>query len=593
MGDFVLVFPDAAPASRVASDALRNCAHGAGLTVADFGPVGWTATGGRRPPRLTEVGAWTLIGDVIHRSRPTFDTGSADRLDYERKLLRRFWGRFVGVRLAASGQPAAVMRDPSGALEAMTWRQDGLTLIVSSAYPWLIEALRPDWTIDLNRVKAALRDPVLASAGALLAGPTAVAPGAVLDLQTGTQTALWDPARFARSSLDSRMKTEEASETLTRAVDEAVTGLAGLGGRLAAEVSGGLDSSLIAASLLRAPVADPELWINSVGATLEADERLYVQALSATLGISPTFLPHATAPLTKEGLLSISQGFRPGLAALDIADDAAMGSYLEAAGIQAVMTGKGGDSILMQRATPDVFADVWKARGWRALAWPDAPRLAAFNEVSVWTMVRHALRPTPLFQADRSLLRPPSAPSPRHPWLEALEAFGPAKALQIAGVADVVSRHRPSPLTEIIDVRHPLCMPPVTEACLSIPSHLLVLGGRDRGLARHAFRDRLPALIADRRSKGDMTKIYGHMVLDNLGFLRPWLIDGRLADLGVIDPDAADRLLTPDHLLWRGGYGQILLAAAFEAWVRAWESRLHPRGPVRKQHSETRPARSG
>src|SRR5690606_7409130 len=93
--------------------------------------------------------------------------------------------------------------------------------------------------------------------------------------------------------------------------------------------------------------------------------------------------------------------------------------------------------------------------------------------------------------------------APVHPWLAGCEAFGPAKTMQIAGVLDSVSRHGPSMLTEVIDVRHPLCAQPVIEACLALPTFLLTHGGRDRGLARHAFRERLPPAIVDRRSKGD------------------------------------------------------------------------------------------
>ena len=150
----------------------------------------------------------------------------------------------------------------------------------------------------------------------------------------------------------------------------------------------------------------------------------------------------------------------------------------------------------------------------------------------------------------------------------------PAKALQIAGLVDSVARHEPSALTPFVDVRNPLCAQPVVEACLSLPTPILTLGGRDRGLARHAFRDRLPIEIIERRSKGDMTRLYGRLVHDSLDFLRPWLLEGRLAGLGLLDVDAADLALTREALLWRGGYSAVMVLAAFEGWVRHWEARL-------------------
>jgi len=162
----------------------------------------------------------------------------------------------------------------------------------------------------------------------------------------------------------------------------------------------------------------------------------------------------------------------------------------------------------------------------------------------------------------------------RHPWLAEIARFSPSKAFQLAGVVDSVSRHGATALTQTIDVRHPLCAQPVIEACLALPAPLLTLGGRDRGLARQAFRDRLPAMIVERRSKGDMTRIYGRMIFDNLNVLRPWLLEGRLADEGILDRLATDAALTREGLMWRGHYAEIMAAVAFEGWVRVWERRL-------------------
>jgi len=91
-----------------------------------------------------------------------------------------------------------------------------------------------------------------------------------------------------------------------------------------------------------------------------------------------------------------------------------------------------------------------------------------------------------------------------------------------------------------------------------------------------AFGGSLPPEILDRRSKGDMSRVYGKIVLDHLDFLRAWLMEGRLAALGVLDVERTNRLLTRESLIWRGRYGPILTAAAFEAWVRVWERRLAP-----------------
>lgn len=581
MGDYVLVCrPPGDPAAETLSADLAREARSQGLIVSDINPHTWLALRGPALPGRLQVGGWVLIGDIFNRRAPILPLHRAGNpWDYERKMVARFWGRYVGVLFGARDQITALLRDPSGALECVTWSHGGLTLVCSSAEDWLVGRLRPDWRINVERVSQAMHDPLSGTGILLLDGPVALEPGTVQPLPVArAPQVLWSPSDVAAKSLGAAPSIDEAMTELRTAVDDAVIGLAGLPGPMACEVSGGLDSSIIASSLTRHAPDAVGLWINTYGSTPESDERPYVETLERALGLTVRRVPHASGEMTPAWLEAISGGFRPGLNALDHLQDLAWAREINAAGAAAVMTGKGGDSILFQAATMDVFADVWQAKGWRALGYPDLLELAASNEVSIWSMVQNARRyrrgghrPP---ERDHPLLRPRAGGAAIHPWLNDLGRFGPAKAFQIAGVVDSVSHHGPSALTRTVDVRHPLCTQPVIEACLSLPTSLLTVGGRDRGLARRAFRERLPATIVDRRSKGEMTRIYGRLVVDNLDILRPWLIEGRLAELGVIDRAAAEAELTQEALIWRGHYSVILTAAAIEGWVRTWERRL-------------------
>jgi asparagine synthase (glutamine-hydrolysing) len=583
MGGFVVVnrAPEAVEAETL-SRRLHADARAAGETLIALDDGTWLAGSGPHPPRPRAVGPWTLIGDVIDRRAPVLPVVSADDpWGYEKKMMARLWGRYVGLSFGRGRRLSAVLRDPSGALECLVWTQDGLTLVASHAPDWLWRALRPAWRIDRGRLAQALRDPLLGFGPLLLDGPVAVPPGAVQPLPVERPSvALWTPAAFARRGLDPPPDLAAAEARVRAALDEAVCGLAALSGPVAAELSGGLDSSLVGASLVHASKTPVALWLNAYGATPEADERPYVAAVAESLGISPTCVPHATSPASEAGLEAASRGLRPGLNALDPAHDRDWAQRLSDAGATGLLTGKGGDAILLQRATTDVFIDRWLDEGWRALFHPDTVRLAAGTEVSVWTMLkaarRHRRHGSRLPLRDAPFLVPPAEDSPIHPWLEGTADLGPAKRFQIAGVIDGLARHGPSALTEAIDVRHPLCAQPVIEACLSLPTPLLTWGGRDRGLVRRAFRDRLPPLILERRSKGDMTEIYGRGVLRDLPVLRPWLLDGRLAALGLIDRVACEAALSRESLIWKGGYGAIIVTAAFEGWLRAWERRLGP-----------------
>lgn len=581
MGEYLLVCrkPGDEAARSLSAEFLHRAAQ-EGLTVAPLNPHAWLAVRGPAPAKTLRVGSWTLIGDVFDRRSPLLPVARrSDPWDYERKLAARFWGRFIGVLFGPRDEPIALMRDPSGALECVTWTQDGLTFVCSSAEPWLLKRLRPPWRISVSRLAQAAHTLVAGTGDLLIDGPTALGPGTVQPFPlTQPAEAIWTPAEFARQSLCAAPPIEVAMEGLRSAIDDVVAGLAGLPGALAVEVSGGLDSSIIASTLARHDRDRTRIWLNAYGKTPESDERDYVRALGQSLGFAPVCVPHESGPITTDWLENLSGGWRPGLNALDHAQDLAWAGHLRSAGATALMTGKGGDSILFQAATTDVFTDLWRVRGWRALGWQDLTELAAANEISVWSMIGHARRHRreghrPL-RRNHPLLPPLSSDLQVHPWLRDLTEFGPAKAFQIAGVADSVSHHGPSVLTRSVDVRHPFCSQPVAEACLALPTHLLAIGGRDRGLARRAFRNRLPAQIVDRRSKGEMTRIYSRLVVDNLHVLRPWLIDGRLSALGVIDRAAAEAELTPEALIWRGQSAFILTLAALEGWTRLWEGRL-------------------
>ncbi len=594
MGDYLIVQPcSAKPDVLSLSEEIRRLARLAGFDDSHLSAEAWIATKGPQRPTIRDVGGWRLVGDVMDRRRPTF---APDRPDdpwtYERKMLARLWGRFIGVRMGGDGRIDALLRDPSGALDCIAWRHDDLLLIASSAPPWLLDRLPPNWRIAPERLAEALHNPLLAAGSLLLDGPVAVAPGAVQPMPLERPAvALWSALTFAGASLDENLDAEQAVSRLKAAIEEGVQGLAGLSAPLAAEISGGLDSSVVAATLVEAGI-DVRLWLNAYGATIESDERRWVAPLAEHLNIAPLSAPHTTAAFTSRLLERANQDFRPGLAALDTAHDLDWAERLNTAGVTALMTGKGGDSVLMQGAGADVFTDLWLRRGWRAVLSSEARAIAVASERSLWSLTADARRfrreggRPPL--RDDSLLTPTSETAVAKHWRLDSAAFGPAKAWQIAGVLDNVSRHGRSRLTETIDVRHPFCTQPVVEACLAIPAHLLALGGRDRGLARYAFRNSLPRETLERRSKGDMSRVYGKILLDYLPFLRPWLMEGRLADLGVIDIGAADRLLRRESLIWRGHYAPIMMAAAFEAWVRVWERRLAPES--RSTTAASRPA---
>jgi asparagine synthase (glutamine-hydrolysing) len=574
MGDFLLVSHPRGPVYAARSKALRALAEQNGMAVTELTDRVWLAVQGPGAMGLVTAGPWRLIGEVHHREHRSLDPATDEEpWSFERKLVSRFWGRFVGVGIAGDGDLRAVLRDPCGGLDCLVWEDEGLVLVASTLPEWL--ALPSHWSVSWECVLQTLHDPLLVWDRLLFTGPTPVRPGTVQPLPvTAPPCELWNPAAIARRGLARPVSDDEAAHRLEQAIDDVVRSLARTAGPLAAEVSGGLDSSLIAASLSRVR-SDVRPWINLYGSEAQSDERAFVAALATRLGIEPLYAAHATGPLDSAGFASISTGVRPGLAGMDFHHDADWARRLQSEGVKAVMTGRGGDSVLIQGATPEVFSDLWQAQGWRALFSPLLPALARLNEQSVWTLIAEARLGRPGRPPRHSPWFKPTE-TPAISWIEDCADLGPAKTQQIAGLIDGIGRQSPSLQTRAVTVMTPLLSLPVVEVALGLPTAQLVTGARERGLARRAFRDRIPEPILNRRTKGEMSAVYGQMVARNLDLLRPFLLEGRLARAGLLDRAAFETALTYDSLVWQGTYGTIMATATIEGWVRRWETRLSP-----------------
>lgn len=564
MTPFALIAPKP---GREAEEALNRFRAAAppGWIVSRFGSKAWLAMGPGRALDITKRGAWRMIGDVF--SRPGAAPSGAR--DAPQDWIETVWGRYVAVQLGDDGGLRAVMRDPSGALDVVVWQTAQTWIIASSLSDWMLSATRPRLSVDRDRVAGVLQDPTRAWDVSLLRGVESITPGSILRLDDRLSSKqIWRPGVFVDAA--ARLSTDEACDRLRNRVDEAVQHLAAPPGALAAELSGGLDSSIVASSLRRLdrPV---KAWLHSYGAAAESDERAFALPLAERLGVKLDLLARPDAALSLEDLQSLSPDFRPGFNAMDPVNDGIAAARLQALEIDAVLTGKGGDAVFFQAFGEEVFADLWRRRGPPALLSPTLLAVARWEGRSIWSVVRgRAHRPSD-FEDSLFASGPPLLPA--HPWLEDPDGIGPAKRMQILGMLDGAGFSSPSKQTAVADIRHPLLTQPVLEACLALPAEQLTLG-RDRGLARLAFAQRLTPEIAVRRSKGDLTAYYGRLIARSLDVLRPWLLDGLLVEMDLIDRTQVDQVLSADHLIWRGGYRDIMIAAAMESWLRAWRSRL-------------------
>jgi len=496
-------------------------------------------------------------------------------------LSRGGWGAYVAVLHDPAADRWWVFRDPSGAREAYAWRRDPLAILSSG-----LEGLPPGFGpprigLDWGMIADLLRNPGLRGGRPALAGLEWVSPGDLqpVDGAPADAVAIWRPAQWARYAA------EAAPDAPRRLQETLVRTVAALGApyeRLVSEASGGLDSSIVNAAIGRAGLAEKVVAaLHYVGDRPEADERRWAGELCARWGLPLASVDRVRLTLDlDEDFGALARDVRPPFAALDSARDRDTAERLQGWEAQALVTGKGGDALFFQMPTPLVLADLWQARGWAALRDPLNADVARWLRRSVWAAWRDAARtdassasaaPLARFAGPALGARPPSPP---HPWLADLDDVPPAKRVQIRALTSgqvTQGAHRRSRAVEML---HPLLTQPMLEVGLSIPTWELVRGGRDRALARDAFSEWLPPSVARRRSKGGLHSWYARLVAANAPALRRHLVDGVLADAGLLDRTAMARALDPDDLIRSGDGVDLMAAVAVESWVRHWQTRI-------------------
>lgn len=551
-----------------------------GLALARPGLALWQRLD--RPLQVTAACGQVLLGRWFRHAAEAAGDGFRHDVDERaRRLCRGGWGTYLALLQEGSDGPWWAFRDPSGAVEALTWTTGAYALVASSldSVPSDLQPRR--LALDWSVIADFLRRPSAQFGRSGLDDVWPIAPGDLQPLGGPPDKAVpvWRPRDFVPSGTNID---RDWPEQMAATVQSVVGRLLQPFGRLASEASGGFDSSVVNAAIVRAGLK-PGLAaaVHYVGERPESDERRWVDLLSRQYGLPVVCLPLATGPIDPaRDFAELARDVRPPYAAVDADRDRDTAALLDRVGAQALVTGKGGDALFFQMPSPAVLADLWAAGGLAAARHPRHAEVAQWLRRSVWSLWREALLQrsvgSPAAGALGALAGPRLGPAPSlppHPWLADLEAVPPGKRFQIEALVSSLASVGVNRRGRVACVVQPLLAQPVMELCLSIPTWELVRGGRDRGLAREAFSDWLPAPLVQRRSKGNLTTHYARRTAASAEVLREHLLDGVLVDAGLLDRRATEAALQPDSLIWRADGIDLIGVAAVESWVRYWQTR--------------------
>lgn len=518
-----------------------------------------------------------VIGDIFCRSGtagpvPRIDSADAQGFeDFCRTLMEKHWGSYVAVRHDPYGQTRlSIFADPIGSRECLSWSHAGIRLVSGGSSHWLARYLPVGMDFDLEEITTIIQQPSQAAETSPLTGLSTLAAGAVTYFEGSSISArrLWLPRDYC--DMDDG---PDDPARLAEIVDMCVRAWASLEDRTMLELSGGLDSAIVGASLCHAGKKPVEAC-TFFSASLAGDERRYSRAVAQRLDLAvrEVGLSHESieAALVHAGPL----GSRPGIGSSTLFHDLPLADIGQKLGAGALFTGRGGDALFFQHPTPLIAAEPWvggRQRNVRRLE-----MLASWCQSSIWTVGANAFFPmrrnvgTPTYMGRLRAIR---GSARRSTWAGALDGLPPAKQMQLEAIAGDRSAFGASRCAQAMRVFHPLLSQPIIEHVLGLSVTTLTDGRRDRALARTAFCHRLPRAIVERRGKGALADFFGQSIARHLSLIRPLLLEGALSATGLVDRPSLEQALQADYLMQTDCYGEIVRLLIIECWMEGWSQK--------------------
>jgi asparagine synthase (glutamine-hydrolysing) len=494
-----------------------------------------------------------------------------------RSLIPTHWGGYVAFIVDERSKSVTVLRSPLGDLPCYYWRSRGFTLVASDVAS-LIAAGMPRPSLDADALARHIGAEDLRRAETCLhrirelpGGECLVIAGSELSSEI-----CWTPWSFAHRG-NEITDPDQAAEVVRTASMMAVMAQAQSFPSLVLKLSGGLDSSIVAACLARSGTRFTAL--NLVTEHPAGDERAYARAVAEHLKVP------LEERLRRVEDVDVAQSAaarlpRPTARAFTQASAVLASEVAAKTGSAAVFDGGGGDNVFCSLQSARPVVDCLLDHSGRGSLWPTAQSVATLADVSVWAVLRRAiaisLRRSASYswQFDTRFMSDDAAAiarrTIRHPWLDAPSDARPGKAAHVALVAAAQSVAEARDVDDALPEYSPLISQPVVEACLRVASWLWFADGQNRFAARRAFTSDLPPKVINRRSKGAPDCFVADLFEANRGKIRDMLLGGVLDQAKLIDTGAIATQLDDEAPVQGHEFLRIMHLADAEGWARNW-----------------------
>jgi asparagine synthase (glutamine-hydrolysing) len=520
------------------------------------------------PVRGIAKGGWVL-GHLFDRT----GVPAAGELNLELsedgigRFTRNFWGSYLA--LSSTHTQARAARDPSGGIPCYFARLEE-RLFFTSMPQLLVDCGLIDAAIDWTEIARSLAHHSERASETAIRGISELLPGTATIFSTAEDRtwSIWDSwDHAAKAPVD-------ASESLRQSLCMTLEAWGRSFRRPLIEISGGLDSAIVAAGISQS--SPDAALITFAPAGGDPDETLYAKAIADHLGIDLTIVQPRVADVDLNRSLSADLP-RPNARAFTQAADLLSLQYGRAIGADAFVSGGGGDDVFCYLRTVLPALDRLRSQGVRAML-DSAMDIAVMNHSTFWEalsrIVRRLVQHRPgKSSADLRFLSNDAAADRASPDLRGARELCPGKAEHVRGIASIHNHLEGHARAGFAPILSPLLSQPIVETCLSIPSWHWCEGGRNRAVARRAFEKRLPACVLDRRSKGYFDGFCFGLFDANRALVRSMLLDGELARQGLLDRGALEPALNISFPSAKT-VARLLALVDVESWIESWRARI-------------------
>lgn len=559
-----------------------------GLFVID---IGSTARHSLIPLESEETLSGAVFGTLFRRNRdfipqyPMTDFDAQDRQAIEASegasLTADFWGSYI--LFHTNPDRSVVVTDPTSAIPCFYLHYCGVTVVLSHLEKCPFTDLL-ELTLNLEFASS------LIAYDKIQNGQTGFQeirelPGGnkltIRDDQIFTEV-LWDPRRIAEDPIT--LNDQDTAEYLRKATHFVVKSWSNVFDRIDVHLSGGLDSTIVLSCLAGDAGVGEIRAVHNIAGLEEVSELPFAREAADFYRVPLTehlLEPSVLLPRPESHPKSVRpyrQFLTPDLRNPD--------SYSDATS-HAVFTGQGGDHLFLASRSTLGFADfVRNFRGGDGL-FQTLLDTARLSNRSVWEVLRDTLGQLTGTRAPQGILK--GIEGSRTPvsdlahnrlqktgcvpdWAEFPEGLPPGKFDQVSRLLHLYMVRETLDRPVLRNMVHPLISQPLIELCLRIPVWQLCLHGINRGLAREAFRAKIPDTTLNRLTKGETTRFFMEQIRLNRHILADALSDGALAAHGLIDPETVRSWIVDEAVDQHPQGRRLLVYYTIECWMRRWTS---------------------